>query len=250
MRLAGKVALVTGGGRGIGRAISIGFAREGAAVVVNYSRSRAPAEDAVREIHALGGRAVAAEADVAALDQHDALIESAIREFGALDILVNNAGIEINEPVLESTRETWDQTLAVNLTGAYFLAVKVARTMARAGGGKIVNISSVHDVEPLRDRAAYSITKGGMLMMVKSLALELAAHNIHVNAISPGAILTDMNRRHLTDPARRDRLLAAIPLRRIGEPGDIVGAAIFLASSESDYVTGTTLYVDGGLLLL
>jgi glucose 1-dehydrogenase len=122
--------------------------------------------------------------------------------------------------------------------------------MAPSGGGKVINISSVHDIEPLRNRAIYSITKGGMLMMVKSLALELAEHNIHVNAISPGAILTDMNRKHLTDPARRDRLLTQIPMKRIGEPEDIVGAAVFLASPESNYVTGTTIYVDGGLLLL
>jgi glucose 1-dehydrogenase len=121
--------------------------------------------------------------------------------------------------------------------------------MAASGGGKIINISSVHDVEPLRNRAVYSITKGGLLMMTKSLALELAEHHIHVNGISPGAILTDMNRKHLSEPARRERLLANIPLKRIGDPADIVGAAVFLASAESDHVTGTTIYADGGLLL-
>jgi glucose 1-dehydrogenase len=249
MRLAGKVAIVTGAGRGIGRAIAAGYAREGAAVAVNYSRSHAAAEEAVREIEALGGRAIAVRADVGNLDEHEGLIDATRAAFGRLDILVNNAGIEINEPVLESTRETWDETVAVNLKGAYFLAVRAARAMVDAGGGKIVNISSVHDVEPLRNRAIYSITKGGLLMLVKSLALELAEHNIHVNGISPGAILTDMNRKHLTEPARRERLLGNIPLKRIGEPEDIVGAAVFLASAESDYVTGTTIYVDGGLLL-
>jgi glucose 1-dehydrogenase len=249
VRLRGKVAIVTGAGRGIGRAIAAGYAREGAAVVVNYSRSKDAAEDAVREIHAAGGLAMAICADVGNLDEHDRLIEETRAAFGALDILVNNAGIEINEPVLDSTRATWEKTVAVNLEGAYFLAVRAARVMASAGGGKIVNISSVHDVEPLRNRAIYSITKGGLLMLVKSLALELAEHHIFVNGISPGAILTDMNRAHLTDPSRRERLLANIPLKRIGDPGDIVGAAVFLASAESDYVTGTTIYVDGGLLL-
>jgi glucose 1-dehydrogenase len=250
MRLKDKVAIVTGAGRGIGRAIAIGYAREGARVVVNYSRSQHAAEEAVDEIHAAGGRAIAVRADVAQMDDHAPLIERTLAEFGALDILVNNAGVEFNEPVLESTPETWDQTFAVNLRGAYFLGCAAARVMARAGGGKIVNISSVHDVEPLRNRAIYSITKAGLLMLVKSLALELAEHNIHVNAISPGAILTDMNRKHLTDPPRRERLLTQIPMKRIGDPRDLVGAAVFLASPESDYVTGTTIYVDGGLLLL
>jgi glucose 1-dehydrogenase len=250
MRLEGRVAVVTGAGRGIGRSIAVAYAREGAAVVVNYSRSREAAEDAVQQIRAAGGRAVAACADVANLDDHDPLIDRTLCEFGALHILVNNAGIEINEPVLEARPETWEQTVAVNLKGAYFLSVKASRAMMRAGGGKIVNISSVHDVEPLRNRAIYSISKGGMSMLVKSLALELAEYNIHVNGISPGAILTDMNRNHLSEPARRERLLGQIPLRRIGEPEDIVGAAVFLASRESDYVTGTTIYVDGGLLLL
>ncbi|SPE40581.1 3-oxoacyl-(acyl-carrier-protein) reductase FabG [Candidatus Sulfopaludibacter sp. SbA3] len=249
MRLKGKTAIVTGAGRGIGRAIAIGYAHEGARVVVNYSRSRDGAEETVRTIQAAGGEAFALEADVSRLQDHDHLISRAMEEFGAIDILVNNAGIEINEPVLESKPETWEATVDVNLKGAYFLACGVARVMARLGGGKIVNISSIHDVEPLRNRAVYSITKGGMLMMVKSLALELAGHNIHVNGISPGAILTDMNRKHLTEPARRDGLLARIPMKRIGDPEDIVGAAVFLASAESNYVTGTTIYVDGGLLL-
>jgi glucose 1-dehydrogenase len=250
MRLEGKVAIVTGAGRGIGRAIALGYAREGAAVVVNYRRSGEAAEAAAHEIRQAGGRAIAFRADIACLEDHDALLAAALGEFGALDILVNNAGIEFHEPAFDATPETWDETVAVNLKGAYFLAVAAARAMRQAGRGKIINISSVHDVEPLRDRAIYSITKGGMLMMTKSLALELADHGIHVNSISPGAILTDMNRTHLeNDPARRDRLLGKIPLKRIGCAEDIVGAAVFLASTESDYVTGTTIYVDGGLLL-
>ncbi len=250
MRLEGKVAIVTGAGRGIGRAIALGYAREGAAVVVNYSRSAEAAEEAARTIREGGGRAIAFQADVSNLEDHDRLIASAVAEFGALDILVNNAGIEFREPVLQAKPETWEQTIGVNLKGAYFLSCKAACVMKEAGGGKIINISSVHDVEPLRDRAIYSITKGGMMMLVKSLALELAEYNIHVNAISPGAILTDMNRGHLEQPDRRARLLSQIPSKRIGDPEDIVGAAVFLASRESDYVTGATIYVDGGLLLL
>jgi glucose 1-dehydrogenase len=250
MRLKGKVALVTGAGRGIGRAIAVGYAREGAVVVVNYGHSREAAEETVAEILAAGGQAIAIRADIANLDDHEALIAQTVDAFGALHILVNNAGIEINEAVLEARNETWEQTVGVNLKGAYFLSVKAARAMMQAGGGKIVNISSVHDVEPLRNRAIYSISKGGLLMLMKSLALELAEYNIHVNGISPGAILTDMNRKHLSDLPRRERLVGQIPMKRIGDPEDVVGAAVFLASSESNYVTGTTIYVDGGLLLL
>ncbi len=249
MRLEGKVAIVTGAGRSIGRAIAIGYAREGASVVVNYSRSAEAAEEVVQCIRASGGKAIAVRADVSNLADLDTLLGATLNEFGALDILVNNAGIEFNEPVLEPTETTWDQTIGVNLKGAYFLSCKAAAIMARAGGGKIIAVSSVHDVQPLRNRAIYSISKGGMMMLVKSLALELAEHNIHVNAISPGAILTDMNRAHLTEPARRQRMIDKIPVKRIGVPEDLIGVAVFLASSESDYVTGATIYVDGGLIL-
>jgi NAD(P)-dependent dehydrogenase (short-subunit alcohol dehydrogenase family) len=249
VRLAGKVAIVTGAGGGIGRAIAIGYAREGAAVVVD-DRLLSAAESTVSDIQATGGRAVAVSVDVSNLDAHEALIAAALNEFGTLNILVNNAGVEFHEPVLEASPEIWEKTLGVNLKGAYFLSCKAAPLMARFGGGKIIHISSIHDVEPLRDRAIYSISKAGVMMLVKSLALELAEFKIHVNAISPGAILTDMNRIGLSDPLEFTKLLEQIPIKRIGEPEDIVGAAVFLASSESDYVTGTTIYVDGGLLLL
>ena len=249
MRLKDRVAIVTGGGRGIGQAISIGLAREGAAVVVNYCRSAGLAEEVVNRIRASGGRAVAIPADVQELGEHDRLVSSALEHFGCLSILINNAGIEIHEPFLKASVETWDRTLGVNLKGPYFLSQKAAEAMIRFGGGKIINISSVHDVVPLRNRAIYSITKGGMMMMTKSLALELGEHRINVNSISPGAILTDMNRKSLSESGNLARVLNKIPWKRIGEAEDIVGAAVFLSSSESDYVTGSTLYVDGGMLL-
>jgi glucose 1-dehydrogenase len=249
MRLSGRVAIVTGAGRGIGRAIATGFAVEGAAVVVNYSRSAAEAEEVTREIIAAGGKAVAVQGDIGDLASHERLVSTALDRFGRLDILVNNAGIEFREPFLEATPERWDLTLGVNLKGAYFLSQRAAGAMRGAGGGKILNISSIHDEAPIRNLSIYTITKGGMKMLTKSLALELAEHKINVNSLSPGAILTDMNREALSDPAYRARVIEKIPWKRIGEVGDLVGAAVFLCSAKSDYVTGATLYVDGGILL-
>lgn len=250
MILKNKVALVTGAERGIGRAIAIAYAREGASVVVNYLQSKESANGVVREIHEAGGIAVAARADVSDLNEHDGLIDAAIENFHSLDILVNNAGVQVDECIFAAKPETWDLTLGVNLKGAYFLSCKVAARMKNAGRGKIICISSVHDTEPLRNRAIYSISKAGVSMLVKSLALELGEHHVQVNAISPGAILTDFNRHRLADPVKRERLIGQIPTGRLGSPEDITGAAVFLASAAADYITGTTVYVDGGLLLL
>ncbi len=250
MKLKDRVAIVTGAGRGIGVALAKGLAREGAAVVVNYSRSAAEANQVAADITAAGGRAVAVQADVKDLAAHERLIAAALDRFGSLDILVNNAGIEFREPFLSTTVEQWDSTLGVNLKGVYFLSQKAAQTMVRAGkGGKIINISSCHDTVPLALRSAYGVSKGGLAMLTKSLALELAEHHINVNGLSPGAILTEMNREQLSKPDVRARLLARIPWNRLGDIEDCVGAAVFLASPESDYVTGATIYVDGGLLL-
>jgi glucose 1-dehydrogenase len=249
MRLKDQAAIVTGAGRGIGAALARGLAREGAAVVVNYSKSAKEAGEVARAIQEAGGKAVAVKADVRHLPDHDALIAAALDSFGRLDILVNNAGIEFREPFLSTTIEQWDLTLGVNLKGPYFLSQKAARAMIRLGKGKIINISSCHDTVPLANRSAYGVSKGGLAMLTRSLALELAGHKINVNAISPGAILTEMNQEGLSRPEVRARLLDRIPWQRLGTVEDCVGAAVFLASSDSDYVTGATVYVDGGLLL-
>ncbi len=249
MRLKDRVAIVTGGNRGIGRAIALGLAREGAAIVVNNSRPDPSAEEVVGTIRSSGGKALALPADVSDLGEHARLVAAAVDQFGRLDILVNNAGVEFTEPFLECRPETWDRTLAVNLKGPYFLSQKAAQAMMRNGGGKIINISSVHDQIPNRNRSAYAISKGGLAMLTKSLAFELAQYGIAVNAISPGAILTDMNRKSLSVPENRERCLGKIAMKRFGETGDIGGAAVFLASSESDYMTGATIYIDGGMLL-
>ncbi len=247
MKLGGQVAIVTGAGRGIGHAIAEGLAREGAAVVLNYPDSSASAEDAARAICSSEGKAIAVQADVQRLEQHARLISAAVDHFGRLDILVNNAGVQVPEPFLKARPESWDLTLGVNLKASYFLSQKAARVMMAAGHGKILNISSIHDTVPLRDRSIYSISKAGVSMLTKALAMELAEHRINVNAIAPGAILTDMNRDALSLPAYRENLLGRIPVKRIGSVEDVVGAAVFLCSPESDYVTGETIYVDGGI---
>ncbi len=249
MRLKDQVAIITGANQGIGRALAKGLAREGARIVVNYPPWVPTAEDVVREIAEAGGQAVAAQADVKELSEHSRLVSTALERFGRLDILINNAGVEFREPFLSTTPEIWEATVGVNLKAPYFLSQRAAEVMIRAGRGKIINLSSVHDTVPLPDRSVYAISKGGIAMLTRALALELAEHRINVNAIAPGAILTDLNRESLSIPERRARLLDRIPWNRIGDVEDIVGAAVFLASPESDYVTGATIYVDGGLLL-
>jgi glucose 1-dehydrogenase len=249
MLLRDRVAVVTGAERGIGRAIAIAYGHQGASVVVNYFQSQSAADEVVAEIRATGSKAIALRADVSNLEDHATLINAVLRTFQRLDVLVNNAGIQANEPVLEAQEETWDRILGVNLKGAYFLSCRAAREMQNVGRGKIICVSSIHDVEPMRQRSIYCISKAGIRMAVKSLALELAEHNVQVNAISPGAVLTDLNRKNLNEPTRRENLIHKIPAGRIGCPEDITGAAVFLASAGSDYITGTTVYVDGGLLL-
>ncbi|OHE82911.1 MAG: hypothetical protein A2107_06085 [Verrucomicrobia bacterium GWF2_62_7] len=247
--LKGRVAIVTGASRGIGRAIAVGLAREGAAVVVNYVSKAAAADEVVSEIRAAGGEAVAVQANVGNLAQHERLIAAAHERFGRIDILVNNAAMTHRQPFLDATAEAWDETMGVNLKGVYFLSQAVARVMTAQRSGKIINISSVHDVRAMLNNSIYNITKAGLVMLTKSLALELADKGIQVNCVSPGAILTDETRDRLADPEHRARVLAKIPSRRVGEPEDVVGAVVLLASAGSDYITGTTLYVDGGMLL-
>jgi glucose 1-dehydrogenase len=249
VKLAGKVALITGAGRGIGAALAEAFAREGAAVVVNYSRSANAADEVVARIQQQGGRAVAVRGDVGVLADHDALLDAARHHFGGLHILVNNAAIDRRTPILEATPEQWDAVQAVDLRGPFFLAQAAARHMKDHGGGAILNISSVHDEQAHRNNAIYTIAKGGLKLMTRCMALELAPYGIRVNALSPGAFLTDINREVLKDDAYRQRVEAHIPLARIGDPRELAAAAVLLVSADGSYITGSTFYVDGGLLL-
>jgi len=256
-RLKGQKALVTGAGSGIGRAIAVALGAAGAAVAVNFRGSRAGADAAVAEIEAAGGQAFALQADISQEPEVAAMFAAAIAHFGTIDILVANAGIQRDAPIADMTLADWRAVIDVNLTGAFLCARAAVREFRRRGlkpdisraTGKILCISSVHETIPWAFHANYAASKGGMMMMMKSLAQEVAAEKIRVNSIAPGAIRTDINRPAWETPAAMESLLDLIPYGRIGEPGDVARAAVWLASDESDYVTGTTLFVDGGMTL-
>jgi glucose 1-dehydrogenase len=248
MQLDNKVALVTGSGRGIGRAIALEYARAGAKVVVNYGRNRDQAETAVSEIRDLGGEAVAIQADISRLDQIRKLFNEALKAFGQLDILVNNAGVEKNAPFWEVTEEDYDRVMDTNLKGSFFCSQLHARHLLKNKlPGKIINISSVHEDLPFPNFASYCASKGGLRMLTRDLAIELGPFGITVNSIAPGAIKTNINSKLLENKKQFNALVQYVPLKRLGEPYDVAKLALFLASSDSDYVTGATLFVDGGL---
>ena len=248
MRLEGKKALVTGGGRGIGRGIAIRLAREGADVVIDYLNNEDNARESKAEIEAAGRRGMIVQADISRVDDARRVIDEAVREMGSLDILVNNAGVEKHAPFVDVSEEDFDLVLNVNLKGPFFVSQAFSRYLIRSKRpGKIINISSVHEEIPFPGYAAYCASKGGIRMLTRDLAVELGAHGITVNNIAPGAIETEMNRSLLDDRPRLDRLLGQIPLGRMGRPGDVAAVAAFLASSDADYVTGATYFVNGGL---
>lgn len=248
MEFAGRVAIVTGGSRGIGRAVALELARQGAAVVVNYKSGRADAEHVVAAIESRSGTGVAVQADVADPEQVRGMFDQVLADFSRLDILINNAGVEERSMLLDIPLEAWRRVLDVNLTGSLTCARFAARAMIEQGtGGKIVNITSIHQHTPRLGFGHYAVSKAGLWMLTKALAQELAVHRINVNAVAPGAIETDMNRVVLADAAKREAVRSRIPWGRIGVPEDVVGAVLFLASEASDYITGATIYADGGL---
>ena len=248
MRLAGKRALVTGGSRSIGRGIAVGLAREGADVAVGYRSSREDAESAVRQIEATGRRAVAVQGSTDSCSDVERFVAEAHDFLGGLDILVNNAGVLKRTPLLEISEEEWDAILNVNLKGYFLVGQAVARRMVENGTpGAIVNVSSAGQAVAAPNLTHYCVSKAGVEMLTKQMALELAPHHIRVNAIAPGLIETDMNRADIARDDFRERRLARIPLGEIGTPDDLVGSVVYLASNdEARLVTGATLFIDAG----
>ena len=248
MRLQGKAALVTGSSSGIGEAIALRFAREGADVAVHYHHGGDTARAVVAEIEKLGRKSVALGANVGEADEAERLVRDAHAALGRLDILVNNAGVEVREPFVDVSEEHFDLVLGVNLKGAFFAAQAAAKLMIDAGaGGRIINVSSIHEDVAFLQFSTYTASKGGMRMFTRTVCQELAPHGITVNDIAPGAIATPINKRTLGDGELLHELQGVIPLGRLGEPDEVASVAVFLASDEAAYVTGSTYYVDGGM---
>ncbi len=255
--LKGQKAIVTGANSGIGKAIALALGHAGAEVVVNYRDGEDAAVAVVKEIAQGGSRALAIRADVSREAEVKDLFRSAIEQLGAVDILINNAGLQRDAPFEDLTLDQWNAVIGVNLTGQFLCAREAVREFKRRGvvpevsraAGKIICISSVHEVIPWAGHVNYAASKGGVMLMMKSLAQEVARHRIRVNSIAPGAVRTPINREAWSTPEALDALLRLIPYKRIGEPEDIARAAVWLASDEADYVNGISLFVDGGMTL-
>jgi glucose 1-dehydrogenase len=255
--LTGQIALVTGASSGIGAACAKSLAEAGAKVFVNYSGNSAGAEQVVQEIITAGGEAVSIKADVSQEDHVLAMFQQILATSGTLDILVNNAGLQKDAPFQEMTLEQWNKVIGVNLTGQFLCAREAVKEFLRRGvvpersiaAGKIICMSSVHEVIPWAGHANYAASKGGVMLLMKTMAQELAPYKIRVNSIGPGAIKTPINRDAWETPEAEAKLLTLIPYKRVGEPVDIGRATVWLASDQSDYVNGITLFVDGGMTL-
>ncbi|MFE2547051.1 SDR family oxidoreductase [Streptomyces sp. NPDC059355] len=255
--LKGQKALVTGANSGIGKATAIGLGRAGADVVVNYVSGQDAAEEVVREIEGFGVRAYAHEGDVSQEDQVVDMVARMVREFGTIDIMVANAGLQRDAALTDMTMAQWSKVLDVNLTGQFLCAREATKEFLRRGvvpevsrsAGKIICMSSVHQIIPWAGHVNYASSKGGVQMLMTTLAQELAPHRIRVNAVAPGAIRTPINRSAWDTPEAEADLLRLIPYRRVGDPEDIANAVTVLASDLLDYVVGTTIYVDGGMTL-
>lgn len=246
--LTGKVALVTGGGRGIGRAIAEGLAAAGATVAINYSRTKSGAEAALAAIREKGGRAMTIQADLSAEADVAAMVQAVVAAYGQIDILVNNAGVNAPAPFLQIRAEDFSRIMAVNVAGVFYASQTAAKAMiVRKAGGSILNVSSLVAMRPFLNGAHYNASKAAVSSLTQSMAMELGPYGIRVNEICPASVETDMSRPAFRQPQQLAHRLATIPLGRIGQPQDLVGAAVFLSSEDASWLTGASLVTDGGL---
>ncbi|MGI8693767.1 MAG: SDR family NAD(P)-dependent oxidoreductase [Geodermatophilaceae bacterium] len=249
-RLDGKVALITGSDSGIGQATAVEFAREGADIVMHYLNDADGAQKTRAEVEGLGRRAVVVQADISDEDQVSSMFDKAVQAFGNLDILMNNAGVDASgKEVAELSTETWDKAIRTNVYGPFFCCRRFVQLRKAAGGeGKIINVTSVHEDIPNAGGADYDCSKGAVRMLTRTLALELAPLKINVNSLAPGMVLTPFNQPAIDDPELLEEQVQSIPWKRAAQPSEIARLAVFLASSDADYVTGATYVMDGGLM--
>src|SRR5437764_3521761 len=249
MSLKGKVAIVTGGNSGIGKAIVLALAGAGADVVIDYVCDPEATEELEQQVVALGDKATGVEADVSKVGDLQRLIQTAVERGGRVDVMVNNAGIETRTSVLDTTEDQYAKVLEINLKSAFFGTQLAAKQMiAQGGGGRIINVSSVHEDWPMPGNTPYCLAKGGMRMLTRTAGVELAPHNITVVGVGPGAVDTPINKETVADPQKLKILDAAIPIGRLAEPEEIGGVVAFLASDAAGYITATTIFVDGGIM--
>jgi glucose 1-dehydrogenase len=249
MTLTGKVAIVTGGNTGIGRAVVLALAAEGATLVIDYIANEDAEHEVERQVAALGDKVVGVKADVSKVEDLTTLVNTAVSTFGRLDIMVNNAGVETRTSVLDTTEEQYAKVLDINLKSAFFGTQLAAKQMiAQGGGGRIINMTSVHEDWPMPGNTAYCLSKGGMRMLTRTAGVELAPHGILVVGVGPGAVDTPINAATVADPVQLAKLNSSIPLGRVAEPEEIASVVAFLAGDGASYITATTIFTDGGIM--
>jgi glucose 1-dehydrogenase len=247
--LKGKVAIVTGGNTGIGKAVTLALAAQGANIVIDYIADEQATEELEQQVAALGDKAVGVEADVSQVVDLQRLIDTAVKSFGRVDIMINNAGVETRTSILDTTEDEYRKVIDVNLKSAFFGTQLAAKQMlSQGGGGRIINMTSVHEDWPMPDNTAYCVSKGGMRMLTRTAGVELAPHGVLVVGVGPGAVATPINASTMTDPVKMEKLDSAIPLGRMAQPEEIANVVAFLAGDGASYVTATTIFADGGIM--
>ena len=249
MSLSGKVAIVTGGNSGIGKAVVLGLAAEGADIVIDWVFDEQATTDLEKQVEALGVKVTSVQADVSKVADLERLIAAAVEAFGRLDIMVNNAGVETRSSVLDTTEEQYDKVLDINLKSAFFGTQLAAKQMiSQGGGGRIINMTSVHEDWPMPGNTAYCLSKGGMRMLTRTAGVELAPHNVLVVGVGPGAVATPINTATMNDPVALAKLNSAIPIGRMAQPEEIASVVAFLAGDGATYLAATTIFADGGIM--